>query len=152
DTTQLDQQMTKALYGTTINASVSRFEGYQTCPFKHYASHGLRLNERTKYQLQSFDLGTIFHDVLRYIAEKVEGRFNQLTATQIQQLTEEALAHYLPEVQYNLLNSTSYYQYLSQRIGAIVQATLFAMKHQSEYSQFHPIAFEKSFRKRPRNE
>lgn len=152
DTTQLDQQMTKALYGTTINASVSRFEGYQTCPFKHYASHGLRLNERTKYQLQSFDLGTIFHDVLRYIAEKVEGRFNQLTATQIQQLTEEALVHYLPEVQYNLLNSTSYYQYLSQRIGAIVQATLFAMKHQSEYSQFHPIAFEKSFRKRPRNE
>ncbi|MGT2397639.1 hypothetical protein ACVPOR_02540 [Staphylococcus aureus] len=32
-----------------INASVSRFEGYQQCPFKHYASHGLKLNERTKY-------------------------------------------------------------------------------------------------------
>ena len=30
------------------------FEGYQQCPFKHYASHGLRLNERTKYELQKF--------------------------------------------------------------------------------------------------
>lgn len=152
ETVQLDQALTESLYGKVINASVSRFEGYQSCPFKHYASHGLRLNERTKYQLQSFDLGTIFHDVLRYIAEKVQGRFNQLSTQQIQQLTEEALANYLPEVQYNLLNSTSYYQYLSRRIGAIIQATLHAMKHQSEHSQFKPIAFEKSFRKQPRND
>lgn len=152
DTVTLSQSLTEALYGKTINASVSRFEGYQSCPFKHYAAHGLRLNERTKYQLQSFDLGTIFHDVLRYIAEKVEGRFNQLSMKQIQQLTEEALANYLPEVQYNLLNSSSYYQYLAKRIGAIIQATLQALKHQSEQSQFKPIAFEKSFRKKPRND
>ncbi|WP_415410231.1 helicase-exonuclease AddAB subunit AddB [Staphylococcus agnetis] len=152
ETVTLNQNLTQALYGKTINASVSRFEGYQSCPFKHFASHGLKLNERSKYQLQSFDLGTIFHDVLRYIAEKVEGRFNQLSVKQIQLLTDEALAYYLPEVQYNLLNSTSYYQYLAQRIGAIIQATLQALKHQSEQSQFRPIAFEKAFRKKPRNE
>ena len=28
--------------------------------FKHYASHGLRLNERTKYELQNFDLEIFF--------------------------------------------------------------------------------------------
>ncbi|CAD7360306.1 helicase-exonuclease AddAB subunit AddB [Staphylococcus schleiferi] len=151
DTVQLDTQLTSQLYGQSIHASVSRFEGYQSCPFKHYASHGLRLNERTKYQLQSFDLGTIFHDVLRYIAEKVEGHFNQLTQSQIERLTQEALDELLPLVQFNLLNSTSYYRYLSQRIGTIIQATLMAMKHQTEHSQFRPIAFEKSFRKTPKN-
>lgn len=149
ETVQLDQDLTYALYGKTINASVSRFEGYNSCPFKHYASHGLKLNERTKYELQNFDLGTIFHDVLRYIAEKVGGSFQQLTPQQIQTLTQEALDIYLPKVQFNLLNATSYYRYLSQRIGAIVQATLQALRHQSEHSQFRPIAFEKPFRKKP---
>ncbi|MPP21571.1 helicase-exonuclease AddAB subunit AddB, partial [Campylobacter jejuni] len=50
ETTQLNETLAQDLYGKTINASVSRFEGYQQCPFKHYASHGLRLNERTKYE------------------------------------------------------------------------------------------------------
>lgn len=151
DTVQLDADLTTQLYGKAIHASVSRFEGYQSCPFKHYTSHGLKLNERTKYQLQNFDLGTIFHDVLKYIADKVEGRFNQLTELQIAQLTNEALETLLPHVQFNLLNSTSYYRYLSQRIGAIVQATLYAMKYQTSHSQFKPIAFEKSFRKSPKD-
>ncbi|EGQ3694789.1 helicase-exonuclease AddAB subunit AddB [Staphylococcus pseudintermedius] len=151
DTVQLDGELTTQLYGKAIHASVSRFEGYQNCPFKHYTSHGLRLNERTKYQLQNFDLGTIFHDVLKYIAEKVEGRFNQLTELQIAQLTNDALETLLPHVQFNLLNSTSYYRYLSQRIGAIVQATLYSMKYQTSHSQFKPIAFEKSFRKSPKD-
>ncbi|MCS4486797.1 helicase-exonuclease AddAB subunit AddB [Staphylococcus americanisciuri] len=149
ETVQLDEQLTYDLYGKTINASVSRFEGYNSCPFKHYASHGLKLNERTKYELQNFDLGTIFHDVLRFIAEQVEGHFNQLTPQRIQSLTQEALDIYLPKVQFNLLNATSYYRYLSQRIGAIVQATLEALRYQSEHSQFRPIAFERSFRKKP---
>ena len=43
ETVQLNETLSQQLYGKTINASVSRFEGYQQCPFKHYASHGLRL-------------------------------------------------------------------------------------------------------------
>ena len=70
-TVQLSESLSKDLYGTTINASVSRFEGYQSCPFKHFASHGLRLNERTKYKLENFDLGDIFHQVLKFISEKL---------------------------------------------------------------------------------
>ena len=75
ETIQLNESLTQQLYGKTINASVSRFEGYQQCPFKHYASHGLRLNERTKYELQNFDLGDIFHSVLKHISDRVEGDF-----------------------------------------------------------------------------
>ncbi|MGV3243545.1 helicase-exonuclease AddAB subunit AddB [Staphylococcus sp. 11261D007BR] len=151
-TIQLSRELAGDLYGRSINASVSRFETYQNCPFKHYASHGLKLNERSKYQLQNFDLGTIFHDVLRYISDKVNGELHRLTAQHITSLTQEALDVYLPHVQFNLLNSSAYYRYLSKRIGAIVQATLFAMKHQTSHSQFKPIAFERAFRKRPKSE
>ena len=151
ETVQLSNQLSKKLYGKTMNASVSRFEGYQNCPFKHYASHGLRLNERTKYKLENFDLGDIFHQVLRYISERLNGDFTNLQPNQIHQLTVEALNEILPEVQFNVLNSTAYYRYLSQRIGTIVESTLKALKYQGEHSKFVPQRFEAGFRRKPRN-
>ena len=78
ETVKLDEPLAASLYGSTINASVSRFEGYNDCPFKHYANHGLRLNERTKYKLENFDLGNIFHTALKYISDKVDGDFKIL--------------------------------------------------------------------------
>lgn len=151
-TVQLNLSLSKALYGSTINASVSRFEGYQACPFKHFASHGLRLNERTKYKLENFDLGDIFHRVLKFISEKVNGDFKNLNPKQIHKLTTEALSAILPEVQFNLLNSTAYYRYLSQRIGAIVETTLTALKYQGSHTKFTPQRFEASFRRKPKDQ
>ncbi|MEB7997097.1 helicase-exonuclease AddAB subunit AddB [Staphylococcus saprophyticus] len=151
-TVQLNLSLSKALYGSTINASVSRFEGYQACPFKHFASHGLRLNERTKYKLENFDLGDIFHRVLKFISEKVNGDFKNLNPKQIHKLTTEALSEILPEVQFNLLNSTAYYRYLSQRIGAIVETTLTALKYQGSHTKFTPQRFEASFRRKPKDQ
>ncbi|MCG7341505.1 helicase-exonuclease AddAB subunit AddB [Staphylococcus auricularis] len=151
ETVRLSNNLAEQLYGKTMNASVSCFEGYQECPFKHYASHGLRLNERTKYKLENFDLGDIFHQVLRFISEKVVGNFKQLTRKQMQQLTAEALETILPTVQFNLLNSSAYYRYLSQKIGAIVETTLTALQYQGSHSKFKPERFETGFRRRPRN-
>ncbi|NWK84588.1 helicase-exonuclease AddAB subunit AddB [Staphylococcus sp. GSSP0090] len=151
-TVQLSESLSTALYGSTINASVSRFEGYQACPFKHFASHGLRLNERTKYKLENFDLGDIFHRVLKFISESVNGDFKNLNPKQIHKLTTEALSEILPEVQFNLLNSTAYYRYLSQRIGAIVETTLTALKYQGSHTKFTPQRFEASFRRKPKDQ
>lgn len=151
ETIQLNESLTQQLYGKTINASVSRFEGYQQCPFKHYASHGLRLNERTKYELQNFDLGDIFHSVLKHISDRVEGDFKNLDRKKIRALTEEALEMILPKVQFNLLNSSAYYKYLSRRIGSIVETTLSALKYQTGFSKFLPQRFETGFRKSPKN-
>ena len=151
ETIQLNESLTQQLYGKTINASVSRFEGYQQCPFKHYASHGLRLNERTKYELQNFDLGDIFHSVLKHISDRVEGDFKNLDRNKIRALTEEALDMILPKVQFNLLNSSAYYKYLSRRIGSIVETTLSALKYQTGFSKFVPQRFETGFRKSPKN-
>ncbi|MCU5745969.1 helicase-exonuclease AddAB subunit AddB [Staphylococcus sp. SQ8-PEA] len=151
-TVQLSSKLTQDLYGESMHASVSRFEGYQNCPFKHFASHGLKLNERTKYKLENFDLGDIFHQVLRYISERLNGDFKNLDPRKIHQLTTEALNEILPEVQFNVLDSTSYYRYLSRRIGTIVESTLKALKYQGEHSKFVPTRFEAGFRRKPRHQ
>ena len=152
ETIQLTPQLSEALYGTSINASVSRFEGYNDCPFQHYATYGLRLNERTKYQLESFDLGNIFHNALKYISDKVNGEFSQLDNQKIHALTEEALQYVLPQVQFNLMDSNAYYRYVSKRIGVIVESTLKALRYQNENTKFRPKRFETAFRKKPRTE
>ncbi|MEJ7461879.1 PD-(D/E)XK nuclease family protein, partial [Staphylococcus warneri] len=77
-----------------------------------------------KYQLESFDLGNIFHNALKYISDKVNGEFSQLDNQKIHALTEEALQHVLPQVQFNLMDSNAYYRYVSKRIGVIVESTL----------------------------
>lgn len=152
ETIQLGEQLATSLYGTTINASVSRFEGYNDCPFKHYANYGLRLNERTKYKLENFDLGNIFHTALKYISDKIEGDFRHLDNKKIHALTVEALENVLPQVQFNLMDSNAYYRYVSKRIGVIVESTLKALRYQNENTKFRPQRFETGFRKTPRNE
>ena len=114
--------------------------------------YGLRLNERTKYQLESFDLGNIFHNALKYISDKVNGEFSQLDNQKIHALTEEALQHVLPQVQFNLMDSNAYYRYVSKRIGVIVESTLKALRYQNENTKFRPKRFETAFRKKPRTE
>ena len=39
ETVKLGETLSKDLYSKEIDASVSRFEGYQQCPFKHYTPH-----------------------------------------------------------------------------------------------------------------
>src|SRR5699024_5307209 len=83
ETVQLSESLSKDLYGTTINASVLRDDGYQSCPLQHFALHEIRLNERTKYKLENFDLGDIFYLVLKYISEKVNRDFKNSNVNQI---------------------------------------------------------------------
>lgn len=151
ETVKLDEPLAASLYGSTINASVSRFEGYNDCPFKHYANHGLRLNKRTKYKLENFDLGNIFHTALKYISDKVDGDFKNLDNKKIHALTVEALENVLPQVQFNLMDSNAYYRYVSKRIGVIVESTLKALRYQNKNTKFKPQRFEAGFRKTPNN-
>jgi len=46
-------------------------ERFQSCPFSHFASHGLRLRERTLYKLEKFDVGELFHASLKRAVEKM---------------------------------------------------------------------------------
>nr|WP_263313863.1 helicase-exonuclease AddAB subunit AddB [Mammaliicoccus sp. Marseille-Q6498] len=145
DTVQLNAEVSEQLYGDKINASVSRFETYNQCPFKHYVSHGLRLNERSKYQIQSVDIGNIFHQTLKYISDEVNGDFSKLTAQSMTKLINEAIDESLPKIQFDVLHRTAHYRYLKLRIQNILKSTLQAMKYQTGNSKFKAHQFELNF-------
>lgn len=145
DTVQLNTEVSEQLYGKKINASVSRFETYNQCPFKHYVSHGLKLNERSKYQIQSVDIGNIFHNTLKYISDEVNGDFSKLSAQAMNKLINEAIDESLPKIQFDVLHRTAHYRYLKLRIQNILKSTLEAMKYQTGHSKFKAYQFELNF-------
>lgn len=52
------------------NTSVSQFEKYFDCPFKHYMDYVLRVRKRDEARIESAETGTLIHDVLqRYFSD-----------------------------------------------------------------------------------
>lgn len=135
------------LYGDTIKASVSRFETFNQCAFKHFANHGLKLKERIPYQFQSFQLGNIFHDVLRHLSEKYKEDITKVTPSVLQSEIDQYLQTVLPSVQYEVLYSKHYYKYIVNQIKTILLSTFTALQRQTKYSNFKIQHFETRFGK-----
>jgi ATP-dependent helicase/nuclease subunit B len=64
------------LFGSPLDASVTRIESFAACPFKHFARYGLGLRERPAEDgVSALDLGNVFHAVLeRVVGEMVRRR------------------------------------------------------------------------------
>ena len=59
-----------ALYGATLENSVSRLEQYASCAYAHFIKYGLSLSDRKEYNFEASDLGNVFHQVLeKYTGE-----------------------------------------------------------------------------------
>ena len=91
---RLSEEMSHELYGDIIQASVSRMELFHSCPFSHFAQHGLKLSERQIFRLEAPDIGELFHAALKYIAETVidsQMSWSDLTREQSEKLAKEAV-------------------------------------------------------------
>ncbi|TQR20244.1 helicase-exonuclease AddAB subunit AddB [Psychrobacillus vulpis] len=147
-TERLSQNITSALYGETIISSVSRVEKYYSCPFAHFASYGLKLEERAEYRLEAPAMGDLFHAALKWISDETN-RLNltwaQLSKAQCIKLAKEAVQYIVPVFVHQLLLSTNRYRYIQRKLEQIVASTLIALSQHSKVSSFVPIAIEAGF-------
>ena len=84
-TSNLPEQVSHELYGDLIQASVSRMEMFHSCPFSHFAHHGLKLRDRKIFRLDAPDIGELFHAALKQIADTVNQQnlsWSQITRSQ----------------------------------------------------------------------
>lgn len=147
-TEKLTPDLTKELYGTTINSSVTRVEKYFNCPFSHFASYGLRLNEREEYRLEPPTIGDLFHAALKWISDettRLDLKWAQLSVEQCNQLSEEAVQFVVPMLYHQILLSTARYQYILRKLTMIVSRTMQSMRNHAKNSGFSPIAIEAGF-------
>ncbi|WP_019414451.1 helicase-exonuclease AddAB subunit AddB [Paenisporosarcina sp. TG20] len=144
----LDQETTKSLYGDSFTSSVSRVEKYYSCPFAHFATYGLRLEERGEYILEAPAIGDLFHAALKWIADETK-RLNltwaRLTTTQAWDLARQAVDAISPHFVNQILQSSKRYTYIQRKLVQILQRTMTTLRDHASVSTFAPIAIEAGF-------
>ncbi|MFC4599347.1 helicase-exonuclease AddAB subunit AddB [Cohnella hongkongensis] len=142
----LSPETSRLLYGDRLLASVSRMERFIACPFQHFAVHGLRLQERRLYRVESPDIGQLFHAALRQTTEKLfaEGPAGA-DAARWQSEAAAAVDRLLPRVQSQILLSSHRHQVMARKLREIVARASAVLGEHAALSAFKPVGLELSF-------
>jgi ATP-dependent helicase/nuclease subunit B len=147
-TKSLSEDTTKKLYGDHILASVSRMEKFNSCPFSHFASHGLKLQERKVYRLEAPDIGEMFHGALKIIADSLFEKkvsWASLSKHQCEQLAKMAVESLAPKLQNSILLSTNRHHYLKRKLEQVIGRASYALSEHARKSGFSPVGLELGF-------
>ncbi|MCE4955754.1 helicase-exonuclease AddAB subunit AddB [Macrococcoides caseolyticum] len=144
-TTPIHETNVNHLYGDTIKASVSRFETFNQCAFKHFASHGLRLRPRDNFEIQSFQLGNIYHEVLAYLSEAFKDNILKVTKEEIRLAIRAYLQQHLPTVQFEIMYSKQHYRFMILKIEAMLTDAFTMIQTHQKNSGFKMSKFETRF-------
>lgn len=140
--------VTKALYGTTLENSVTRLERFASCAFAHYLQYGLGLKERELLQFASVDMGNIYHEVLEQFAKQVDESgydwFN-MPEEVANQLVEKAMEETIAGYKGASVFEDARNRYLLERMKHTLYCTVRALLYQVQKGRFVPSAFEVSF-------
>lgn len=144
----LPDDLARTLYGDTIKASVSRFETYNACSYKHFARYGLRLKERKLYKFEAPDIGNLFHGALNDVSVNIKDsgkRWRDLDDQYCSDLAKQAVEKVTPEIQNAILMSSNRFGYIKKKLTDVVEQTAKMLVKQAERSDFEPDLFEISF-------
>jgi ATP-dependent helicase/nuclease subunit B len=124
---------------------VSRMERFVSCPFQHFAIHGLRLRERSMFRLEAPDIGQLFHAALSKLAAQLGDRFGQLQPEQIRLESAFVVDELAPRLQSQILLSSSRFQYIGRKLKDIVAQAAVVLAEHARRAQFRPIGLEVDF-------
>lgn len=151
-TASLGPEMAHLLYGDRLLTSVSRLESFIACPFRHFASHGLRLSERARFQVTAPEFGLFYHAALslfvRQLAE--EGRsWESLQPEEAAERMDRLVDLLAPRLQSEILLSSPQHGYLLRVMRRTLHASLRHLNEHIYHGQFRPLWVELPFGENP---
>lgn len=140
--------VTKVLYGTTLENSVTRLERFASCAYAHYLNYGLQLNERQLQEFATVDMGNIYHDALEQFAKRVDA--SEYTWFDIpeevrENWVEESMEDAVLGCQNAGVFEDAKNRYLLARMKETVRRAIWALVVQVQKGKFVPKGFEISF-------
>ncbi len=143
------------LYGKTERISPSSIEKYARCPFAHFVNYGLKPNEEKKYSLNSADVGTLYHEVLMILAQKLTEKEIEVTAEnspwisinreKSDMMVEEILNGLSQKYRNGLISSDEEEANKARMMVSICQDSAWAMISHVKSSSIKSMLFEESF-------
>lgn len=131
-----------------LRGSVTRFESFRACPFKHFAQYGLSLKERAVFRLQAPELGRFFHAALKSFGDKMQaaGRsWGSVGDTEYQAICREIVNELAPKLQNEILLSSEQHKHLLGRLERTVERSVHRLVEFDRVSRFKPVALERVF-------
>lgn len=135
-----------------LRGSVTRFEAFRACPFKHFAQYGLGLKERSVYQLEAPDLGQFLHAVLKNFGDKLTAAgqgWDEVTPSQISELCGSIVTELAPKLQNEILLSSKQHEHLVTRLTRRAVRAVSRLAAWAQVSKFKPLTFEQAFGRGP---
>lgn len=147
---QIPAELARELYAKSgrLRGSVTRFEAFCACPFRHFAKYGLKLGERETFEYQTRDLGVLLHGILKAFGERLargHRMWRDVDDAEAHALVEEILAALAPRLRGQLMLSTAACQHLLARIARTAERSIHRLIALDKVSHFHPAAFELAF-------
>ncbi|MBO8165062.1 MAG: helicase-exonuclease AddAB subunit AddB [Brevibacillus sp.] len=144
----LSPEVSRSLYGRELMMSVSRLERFQSCPFSHFASHGLRLAERELYRLERFDVGELFHASLKRAVERMQQERLDWAGMDEQSgmaLADRVVEEIVPKMRGSILSRTARYRFLAGKLKRAVGRAIVVLGEHARRSKFVPVGLEVAF-------
>ncbi|MDD9147309.1 helicase-exonuclease AddAB subunit AddB [Sporolactobacillus sp. CQH2019] len=145
---RLGQETARALYGETIQASVSRMEQFNSCPFSQFASYGLKLREREVFRLAAPDIGQLFHMAIKRMTEQIQQarrQWSDLSPEDCDRLAAETVSFLAPKLQRRILVRSSRNHYMQHKLTQVVARVARVMRRHAQASGFSPLSLELPF-------
>jgi ATP-dependent helicase/nuclease subunit B len=144
----LTKETSRKLYGKRVKASVSRMEKFSACPFSQFASHGLRLKQRSVFRLEAPDIGQLFHSALGMMTEHIRQanmNWGKLSKEQCQELADQMVDQLAPKLQSQILLSSNRHHYITRKLKDVVGRAASILGKQAQKSGYAPIGIEVPF-------
>ncbi|MCR2803189.1 helicase-exonuclease AddAB subunit AddB [Paenibacillus soyae] len=141
----LPRPLARELYGDRLSVSVSRMERFVSCPFQHFAIHGLKLRERKLYRLEAPDVGQLFHAALSKLAGTLDNRWGRLSRQEIKNEAAKTVDELAPKLQSQILLSSGRFQFIARKLKEIVAQAAVILGEHARRAQFKPVATEVDF-------
>ena len=144
DRPRLKAETALSLYGSDLSLSATRVDRYYTCPFKHYAQNGLRLNPRARAQFDPATAGIFMHYVLEGVTGeiKLSTGFKNTDETLCRELTGRYIERFARDVLYDFEGKNARFVFLFRRLGEDALRIVLDMLDELKHSDFEPLDFE----------
>lgn len=144
----INSEKAKNLYDGGEYFSVSKIEKYTRCPFAYFIQYGLKAKERKVYAFSAPDLGSFMHNVLDTFSKdmKKEGlEWSQIDKVYCENKVSSIIDVIMQEDKSFVLNSSSRYKYMSERLKRILIRAIVTIMEQINLGEFKPEGYEISF-------
>ena len=146
---QLDEAVAKALYGDKLGRSITRLEQFARCAYAHFLNYGLQLAERPVYEIQSVDIGNIFHEAIELFSREIVRRelpFAEVTDDIRREIVDNVVEQVTEKYGGHVLTSSARNAYMIEKIRRVTDRSAWAIIEHIKRGQYNPAEFELSLR------